>query len=152
MFSEDKQKARRLYSAYMSNSQGVRKEDVYNTIGQRILGSEQFLEKVMERYDGELKKEKRKREYTLYEIAKGMEKIYGVTLKQIRKRSKSEMTTLGRRLLSLVANEYGYKGKEIGQYILKDPAIISRDLREKRQLEEEREKVLEAIKDKYRSQ
>jgi putative transposase len=39
MFSEDKQRARKLYSAYMSNSQIVRKEDIYNTIGQRILGS-----------------------------------------------------------------------------------------------------------------
>ena len=135
MFSEDKQRARKLYSAYMSDSQIVKKEDVYNTIGQRILGSEEFLERVMERYDGELEKEKREREYTLYEIAKGVEKIYGITLKQIRERSKSETIILGRRLLSLVAKEYGYKGKEIGQYIRKDPAIVTRDLKEKVQLE-----------------
>src|SRR4030043_680652 len=103
MFSEDKQRARKLYSAYMSDSQIVKKDDVYNTIGQRILGSEEFLERVMERHDRELKKEKREREYTLYEIAKGVEKIYGITLKQIRERRKSETITLGRRLLSLVA-------------------------------------------------
>ena len=135
MFSEDKQRARKLYSAYMSDSQIVKKEDVYNTIGQRILGSEEFLERVMERHDRELKKEKREREYTLYEIAKGVEKIYGITLKQIRERSKSETIILGRRLLNLVAKEYGYKGKEIGQYIRKDPAIVTRDLKEKVQLE-----------------
>ena len=135
MFSEDKQRARKLYSAYMSDSQIVKKEDVYNTIGQRILGSEEFLERLMERHDRELKKEKREREYTLYEIAKGVEKIYGITLKQIRERSKSETIILGRRLLSLVAKEYGYKGKEIGQYIRKDPAIVTRDLKEKVQLE-----------------
>lgn len=135
MFSEDKQRARKLYSAYMSDSQIVKKEDVYNTIGQRILGSEEFLERVMERYDGELEKEKREREYTLYEIAKGVEKIYGITLKQIRERSKSETIILGRRLLSLVAKEYGYRGKEIGLYVRKDPAVITRDLKEKVQLE-----------------
>lgn len=142
MFSEDKQRARKLYSAYMSDSQIVKKEDVYNTIGQRILGSEEFLERVMERHDRELKKEKREREYTLYEIAKGVEKIYGITLKQIRERSKSETIILGRRLLNLVAKEYGYKGKEIGQYIRKDPAIVTRDLKEKVQLEKKQKKCL----------
>src|SRR4030066_947071 len=105
MFSEEKQSARKLYSAYMSDSQIVKKDDVYNTIGQRILGSEEFLERVIEKYDGELKKEKREREYTLFEIAKGVEKIYGITLKQIRERSKSETIILGRRLLNLVAKE-----------------------------------------------
>jgi hypothetical protein len=145
MFSEDKQRARKLYSAYMNDSQIVKKEDVYNTIGQRILGSEEFLEKVMEKYNGELKKEKRAQEYTLYEIVKGVEKIYGVTLKQIRKKSKSENITLGRKLLSLVAKEYGHKGKEISQYIQKDPAIVTRDLKEKGKLKKEIEKVIDVI-------
>jgi putative transposase len=148
MFSEDKQRARKLYSAYMSNSPTVKKQDVYNIIGQRILGSEEFLERVMERYDGELKKEKREQEYTLYEIAKGVERIYGVTLKQIRKKSKSETITQGRRLLSLVAKEYGYKGKEIGQYIRKDPAIVTRDLKEKGELEKKMGKVIDVIRGK----
>ena len=146
MFSEDKQKARKLYRTYMDNSQVVKKEDVYNTIGQRILGSGEFLERVMTKYNGELKKGKREREYTLYEIAEGVEKICGITLKQIRKKSKSGNITLGRRLLSLVAKEYGYKGKEIGQYIRKDPAVITRDLKEKEQLEKEMEKVINAIR------
>ena len=148
MFSEDKQRARKLYSAYMSESPIVKKEDLYNTIGQRILGSEEFLERVMERYDGELKKEKREREYTLHEIAKSVEKICGVTLKQIRKKSKSETVTLGRKLLNLVAKEYGHKGKEIGLYIRKDPAVITRDLKEKEKLEKEMGKVIDVIKGK----
>jgi len=146
MFSEDKQKARKLYRTYMDNSQVVKKEDVYNTIGQRILGSGEFLERVMTKYNGELKKGKREREYTLYEIAEGVEKICGITLKQIRKKSKSGNITLGRRLLSLVAKEYGYKGKEIGQYIRKDPAVITRDLKEKEQLEKEMERVVDVIR------
>jgi putative transposase len=147
MFSEDKQRARKFYSTFMGDGQIVRKEDIYNTIGQRILGSEEFLERVMEKYNGELKEEKREREYTLYEIAKGIEKVYGITLKQIRKKSKSENITLGRRLLSLVAKECGYKGKEIGQYIRKDPAVITRDLKEREQLEKEMGKVIDAIRE-----
>jgi putative transposase len=147
MFSEDKQRARKFYSTFMGDGQIVRKEDIYNTIGQRILGSEEFLERVMEKYNGELKEEKREREYTLYEIAKGIEKVYGITLKQIRKKSKSENITLGRRLLSLVAKECGYKGKEIGQYIRKDPAVITRDLKEREQLEKEMGKVIDVIRE-----
>ena len=58
------------------------------------------------------------------------------------------MITLGRRLLSLVATEYGYKGKEIGLYVRKDPAVITRDLKEKGQLEKEMEKVINVIRDK----
>jgi len=146
MFSEGKQRARKLYSAFVSDGQTVRKEDIYNTIGQRILGSEEFLERVMERYDGELKKEKRKQEYTLYEIAKGVEKVCGITLKQIRERNRSENITLGRKLLSIVAKEYGYKGKEIGQYIRKDPAVVTRDLKEKGKLEKEMGKVINVIR------
>jgi putative transposase len=146
MFSEDKQRARKLYSAYMSKGSIVKKEDVYNTIAQRILGSEEFLERVMERYDGELRKEKREREYTLYEIAKVVEKILGVTLKQIRERSRSENITMGRKLLSIVAKEYGYKGMEIGQYIRKDPAVVTRDLKEKGKLKKEMGKVIDVIR------
>ena len=148
MFSEGKQRARKLYSAFMSDGQTVRKENIYSTIGQRILGSEEFLERVMEKYNGELKKEKREREYTLYEIAKGIEKVYGITLKQIREKSKSENITLGRRLLNLVAKEYGYKGKEIGQYIRKDQAVITRDLKEKGNLAKEMDKVIDVIRGK----
>lgn len=102
----------------------------------------------MKKYNGELKKEKREREYTLYEIAKGGEKVCGTTLKQIREKSKSEHTTLGRRLLSLVAKEYGYKGKDIGLYIRKDPAVITRDLREKGNLAKEMDKVIDVIRGK----
>jgi hypothetical protein len=130
----------------MSEGSIVKKEDVYNTIGQRILGSEEFLERVIEKYDGELKKEKREWEYTLYEISKGVEKISRVTLKKIRERSRSENITLGRRLLNLVAKEYGYKGKEIGQYIRKDPAVVTRDLKEKGKLEKEMGKVINVIR------
>jgi len=52
----------------------------------------------------------------------------------------------GCRLLSLVAKGYGYKGKVIGQYIRKDPAVITRDLKEKEQLEKEMERVVDVIR------
>ncbi len=52
--------------------------------------------------------------------------------------------------MSLVAREYRYKGKKIAQYIRKDPAIVTRDLKnEKRgEIEKEVEKVIDMIKGK----
>ena len=36
---------------------------------------------------------------------------------------------MGMKLFSLIAKEYGYKGKEIAGYIQKDPAVVTRYLR-----------------------
>jgi len=93
MFSGDKTAARKLYRVFMGGGT-VRREDIYSTIDQRLLGGERFIEKVMGRYNGELSKGKRAKGYTLNEIAKGVEKVSGVTLKQIRGKSKSRDKTL----------------------------------------------------------
>jgi REP element-mobilizing transposase RayT len=148
MFSEDKTKARNLYRAYMGDGSSVKKEDIYSTIDQRILGGERFAAQVMERYDGEIRRERRGKEYTLPEIARGVEKTYGITLKQIRGKSKDRVISSGRKLLSSVAKEYGYQGKEIAKYIWKDPAVITRYLKEKKNLQEKTEEVIKTIREK----
>lgn len=144
MFSEDKTRARKLYRAYISDGIAVKKEDIYSTIDKRILGDERFAERVMEE---KIEHKRREREYTLHEIAAGLEKAYGVTLKQIKEKGKDRKISLGRKLLSLVADEYGYKGKEIAGYIRKDPALITRHLKEKADLKIEIEKIIKTIKD-----
>jgi hypothetical protein len=53
---------------------------------------------------------------------------------------------LGRKLLSLAANEYGYKGKEIAEYIQKDPAIVRRHVKERDDMKRETEKAVKALK------
>ncbi len=47
--------------------------------------------------------------------------------------------------MTLVANEYGYKGKEIAEYIRKDPAVITRHLKERDKLKKELEKVIHGL-------
>jgi hypothetical protein len=42
MFSEDRAKTRTLYRAYIGDSSSVKKEDIYCTIDQRIIGGEEF--------------------------------------------------------------------------------------------------------------
>ena len=144
MFSEDKTAARKLYRTYMGDGISIKKEDIYRTIDQRILGREEFIDKVIDKYEGELVKEKR--EYTLAEIAKGIEKLTGVSLKQIRGQSKAINISSGRKILSLVAKEYGYKGKEISEYIRRDPAVVSIALKDRKKLEKDVENVIKYLK------
>ncbi len=146
MFSEDKVKARRLYKTYMGEGTEVRKEDIYSTIDQRILGDERFADEVKGRSKVDISHRRRLKEYTLAEISDGLEKVYGITIKEIRQKGKGENTSLGRKLFSLVAREYGYKGKEIAGYIQKDPAVITRYLKEKEDLDVEIERVIEIMK------
>ena len=146
MFSEDKTKARKQYRAYISDGITVKKEDIYLTIDQRILGDERFADKIMEKYEGEIGQKKRKKEYTLSEIAFVIERIYGIRLKQMWEKGKGRDISLCRKVLCLVSKEYGYQGKEIAVYIRKDPALISRHLKERKDLKEETEKVIKTLK------
>lgn len=132
---------------FMGDGFAIKREDVYRTVEQRVLGSEEFVDNVMEKYDVEFKNSRRDREYALTEISEGVEKITGVTLKQIRGKSKFAQISTARKLLILVAKEYGYKGKEIADYINRDPAIISMVLKDRRRYEEEMGKVIDLIKD-----
>jgi len=50
--------------------------------------------------------------------------------------------------LTLAAKEYGYKGKEIAEFTKKDPAIVTRHLKEKKNLEGEIKKVIETLREK----
>ncbi|MBI5746340.1 MAG: transposase [Nitrospirae bacterium] len=145
VFSGREAKARRLYRAYMDEGQEIWKEEIYSTIDQRILGDERFAEKVSEKGKTEVISIKRLKEYTLGEIATGIEGAYGITLKEIKAKGKNRDIMIGRKLFSLIAKEYGYKGKEIAGYIQKDPAVVTRYLREKGDLRAEVERVIERI-------
>ncbi len=147
MFSENKSSARRLYKAYMGFPASVKKKDIYSTIDQRILGDEKFLDKIREHYDAEKIEGKRAKEYTLKEIARGVEKAFAVSLEEIRGKKKDKKILKGRQLLSGIAKEYGYRGKEIAEYMQKDDSVITRYLREKVRLKESINKVMEELRD-----
>ncbi|RJQ56956.1 MAG: transposase [Nitrospiraceae bacterium] len=146
MFSEDRVRSKELYREFMGDGLAIKREEVYRTVEQRVLGSEEFLDNVMEKYDVEFKNSKREREYSLRMISEGVEKITGVTLKQIHGKSKFARISTGRKLLILAAKEYGYKGKEIGEYIKRDPAIISIVLKDRSRYKEEMGRVIGILK------
>src|SRR4030066_309963 len=99
MFSEDKSQARRLYKEFMSDGINIKKEDIYRTVDQRILGDERFVERVTEKADEGIEHRKKKHEHGMEEIAKGIEMAFRITLKQMREKSKDRGISLGRKLM-----------------------------------------------------
>ena len=57
-----------------------------------------------------------------------------------------EQIVFGRKVMSLVAREYGYKGQQIAEFLRRDPAVITRYLKEEKRLESDIEKVHEALR------
>jgi putative transposase len=148
MFSEDKVRARNLCRAFMHNAQGVSKEDLYRIVDQRILGSERFVQKVNERAERTVVLGKRRHEFSLDAIAEGIEVVFGITLKQLREKGKGRHILLGKKLMSLVAREYGYKGREIAEYLRKDPAVITRYLCEEENFKTEMDRVFTTLEER----
>jgi putative transposase len=148
MFSEEEVRARDLYKAFMHNAQGVSKEDLYRIVDQRILGSERFVQKVNERAQRTVVSGKGRHKFSLDAIAEGIEVVFGVTLKQLREKGKGRHILLGKKLMSLVAREYGYKGREIAECLQKDPAVITRYWREEESFKTEMNRVFAALEEK----
>ncbi len=146
MFSESKPKARKFYMRFIGDGVSVKKEDVYSSIDHRVIGNEEFVERIMNNYDRELLKVKEKKKYKLTAISKVVKRIYGVSLEQIRSDSRAEPISTVRRVISHIAKDQGYKGKEIAEYIGKDPAAISQYLKEKDKLIEEKKEVYQKIR------
>ncbi len=142
MFSENKSRARKHYQAFMNDGATVKKEDVYATIDQRVLGDERFIEDVAERYEGDIKKERKKREYGLARIADAIESRYDATLEELQSWSRKAAILQGRVLFSFIAREYGYRGREIAAFLKKDPAAVTGYLKKGESMRSEVEKVI----------
>lgn len=146
MFSENKGRARRLCRSFVCDDIVANKEDIYGTIDKRILGDEQFANMVMSKCEAVIEPGRKEKEYSLADISGAIGEIFGITLIQIRRKGKDRSITHGRKVLSLVAKEYGYKGRHIAEYIRKDPALITRHVKDKDELKKDTEQVIEMLK------
>ena len=146
MFSEDKAQARVLYREFMGNGIDMKGEDVYRTADQRILGDEAFVEQIIGITEERIGERQKKHEYSLEEIAQGIEDAFGVSIRQLREKSKNRRKLMCRKLMSLIADDYGYKGREVANYLRKDPAVVTRYLKERKLLTSEMDKVLQLLK------
>jgi len=151
MFSENKRRARNLYRAYMSDSRGLGKEEVYHSVVQNILGSDEFIERVMRRGRGVGIKRTGRKDYSLLEIAGGVSGRFGITLEQLRGEGKTELVSLGRKMMALIAEGYGHKRREIAEFTEKDPAVVTRYLREEQSLSEEMENIIKILSEKRKA-
>jgi hypothetical protein len=128
MFSENKSRARKHYRAFMNDREVLGKEEVYATVDQRLQGDESFVERVREKYDGEIPGVHRKKEHTLTAIARAVEQEYGVTLEELRSARKQQQIMKGRKVFVSVAKQYGYRGRAIAEYLSKEPSSVSKYL------------------------
>ena len=125
MFSENKSRARRKYLEFMRGEETLGKNDVYATVDQRVQGDETFVDAVAAKAEAVIKKEPKKKACSFAAIGGVIEKRYAVTLEQLRSSAKSENIMKGRRIFSQTAKRYGYRGREIAEYLRKDPASIT---------------------------
>lgn len=142
MFSKDLKRGRRLYLEYMREDEKASKEDFYRTVDQRILGDEEFVERVRGRVKNGILAGKRRHGVTLGEIARGIGEVLGVRLGELKAKGKDSRVMEGRRLFSLAGREYGYKGKEIAEFLGKDPAAVTGYLRRGQDLREKMERLI----------
>lgn len=141
MFGEDQGKAIRAYLKYMGEEGTLLRKEVYATVDQRIIGDERFVEEVKARTGGSVVSGGRRHQYTLSEIAKAVEEAYGVRLEQLRGKGRGGELGYARRLMSLVAKHYGYKGRDVAEFLMRDPSVITRYMEEGNRLGNEVEKI-----------
>ena len=110
---------------FIENEEGLKREEVYCTVDQRIQGDEEFVERVLAQYGGEGSDKGRRRVYSLSQIGSAVEKLYGLSAKELRSSAKTRQISFGRKVLSLVARECGYRCKEVAAYLNKDPSGIT---------------------------
>ncbi|MDH3975021.1 MAG: transposase [Deltaproteobacteria bacterium] len=152
IFSIKRSNARELYQCFISDAETIEKQDVYRTVDQQLLGNEAFIDEVIKKSSRVIEKKRMTKEYTLNEIAIAVERMFCVDIEQLRGKGKSENSRKGKKLFSIVSNEYGYKGSEIATFIGKDPSVITRHLKEKKELEKEVEEVINSLSKAQESQ
>jgi chromosomal replication initiation ATPase DnaA len=116
-------------------------------VSQRILGEEQFIDKVMEKIDERFENKRKHHEYSLKKIVETIEKMRGITLSKVIGKSRRREILSVRKLVSIVEREFGYKGKEIALFLQKDPSVITRYLKEGENFKMDVKRALDLLND-----
>jgi hypothetical protein len=81
-----------------------------------------------ERIENRVLGSRRKHRVNLEEIARGIGEVLGIRLGKLKGKVKDSGVMEGGRLFHLVGREYGYKGKEIEEFLGRDPAAVTGSL------------------------
>jgi hypothetical protein len=89
----------------MDDREKLSKGQVYATIDQRLQGDEDFVERVLQQYDGPVEGRKRKKELTLTAIAAAIESLHGVPLDEMRRATKRQYVSQALKVFAHAARE-----------------------------------------------
>jgi len=142
MFSENKTRSRSKYREFMAETDTLGRDAVYATIDQRLQGDERFLDEVQRQTEQQIEPGRKKKERSLRVIADAVQKATGVELQEMQSETRQSRVTEARRMVSIIAGEYGYKKVETAHYLKKDPAAVTLYMRDKDERREEIEKVI----------
>lgn len=109
----------------MAGDVSLKKSEVYATVDQRLQGSEEFVERVLAHYDVSADTGRKKKEYSLEQIARAIGELHGVSKGDLQASTRARHVTYGRRIFSHTAKEYGYKGAEVAAYLAIEPASVT---------------------------
>ncbi len=143
MFSENRTRARQKYREYMDDGITVKKQEVYATIDQRLLGDDSFVDKIAAEY-GKVKKERRRREYPLAQLAGAVAAAAEIASEELRGAGRQRDIAAGRVAFTALAKAYGYRVIEIAAYLRRDPTAVSQYARK---IEDARDLVTAADKE-----
>ena len=84
---------------------------------------ESFVETVASKVEGTVKKELKKKERSLSRIGRVVQQQHSISQAQLRSSGKAGTVMKARRVFSQTAKRYGYRGKEIAEYLKKTPPL-----------------------------
>ena len=129
LFSERERTAIKRYLEFMHTGPVADRKEIYGTVDQRLLGDEQFVEDIKSRIPAEITGNRRQRHHSLGKIAMAIERRTAVSMEQMRAKTKSRTVTDGRRLFCKIAKDFSYRNHEIANFLRKDPAAVTRYLK-----------------------
>jgi REP element-mobilizing transposase RayT len=145
LFSENKARARRKYREFMVEKDAMGRSAVYATIDQRLLGDEFFVEEVRNLTEQKVEAGRKKKEHGLQAIVAAVEHATRVSAEEMLSPTRQSTVTDARRLVSLIAGEYGYTKAEIARYLRKDPAAITLYMRDRDEYREVVERIIKLL-------
>lgn len=138
LFSEKRSRALQKYADFIEDGVTVKRQDIYSVVDQRLLGNDQFVDRIVEKHGSPVKKERNKQVYTLGQIADSVAHAGQVAIEDLRGGRRCRDVVRGRIAFTVLAKEYGYRGIEIAVYLRRDPTAVT-------QYVGKRDEVLEII-------
>jgi putative transposase len=107
LFSEKVGAARRLYREFMEQADVISEEDLNRMVDQRILGDEDFAEKVMTKAGNNILPGRVLKKFSLEEIAQRVQRFTGISQKELKGNGKSPKIIRGKKMFTLILRKRG---------------------------------------------